>query len=257
MVSSIAGSKCASSFKRRMVRNGKARASATACSFHPWPSSRSVARQMSTLDMEARITFSVIDRIAAVASSTSHTSTSIVASPAVIAFFTRRLPTSIVSPFSVGFTQGGWMIPTILMEATICSSIAGGTGVRRALFGLGRRVRGSTLRSSAMTDSSWLRFCPPCVLGRPLPRGASRSAGARARAARGQRPIPCGGGRRCASRFIILPFTRFAPVCFRSSCDSHRISMFHLCSMSPWVLPCPRGPACRASAVWLRVHWVR
>ena len=95
-----------------------------------------MARQMSTLDIEARIRFSATARIASAASSASHTITVINGSSAAMAAFTRRLPTTIVSASPVSVTQGGWMMPTALMEATSCSSIAGGAGVRRGLFGL-------------------------------------------------------------------------------------------------------------------------
>ena len=69
ITSSIAGCRCASSFRRRTVRTGKASASPMACSFQLWASSRSIARQMSTLDIEARIRFSATERIASAASS--------------------------------------------------------------------------------------------------------------------------------------------------------------------------------------------
>ena len=87
-------------------RGGNASASAIACSFQPWASSRSIARQMSTLDIEARIRFSATERIASAASSASHTMTSISASPALIAAFTRRLPTTIISRPSFGGDAG-------------------------------------------------------------------------------------------------------------------------------------------------------
>src|SRR5258708_31819846 len=61
-----------------------------------------------------------------------------------------------------------------------------------------------------MVGSCWLRFHPPCAWGRPLPRGASWSGGARARPARGQRPVPCGDGRRCGSHFLALVFFAIA-----------------------------------------------
>ena len=206
ITSSIGGCRCASSFSRRTVRTGNASASPIACSFQPWASSRSIARQMSTLDIEARIRFSATERIASAASSASHTSTSITGRSALIAAFTRRLPTTIISPSSFGVTQGGWMMPTALIEASklfvhrrrhrraagIVRIGLEGTGIDAAKFGHDWLL--------------WLGFHPPCVSGRPLPRGASRPAGARARAARGQRPVPCGGGRRCGSRFISHAF---------------------------------------------------
>ena len=77
ITSSIGGCRCASSLRRRTVRTGSASASPMACSFQPCASSRSIARQMSTLDIEARIRFSATERIASAASSASHTSTSI------------------------------------------------------------------------------------------------------------------------------------------------------------------------------------
>jgi hypothetical protein len=80
--------------------------------------------------------FSATERMASAASSASHTSTSISGRSAAIAAFTRRLPTTIVSPSSFRVTQGGWMMPTALIEASSCSSIAGDAGVRRGLFGL-------------------------------------------------------------------------------------------------------------------------
>ena len=113
----------------------------------------SVARQMSTLVIEARIRFSDIERMASALSSASQTSTSMRSSPAAMAALARRLPVMMVkSPFC-SVTRGGWITPTALIDATSCSSIAGGAGVRRGLFGLGLRARGSTLRSSAMMGS--------------------------------------------------------------------------------------------------------
>ena len=91
---------------------------------------------MSTLFIEARIRFSATERIASAASSASQTMTVISDRPAAIAAFTRRLPTTIIRPPSFGVTQGGWMMPTALIEATSCSSMAGGAGVRRGLLGL-------------------------------------------------------------------------------------------------------------------------
>ena len=64
MKSSIAGCRWASSLRRLTVRTGSASASAMACSFQPCASSVSVARQMSTLVIEARIRFSDTDRMA-------------------------------------------------------------------------------------------------------------------------------------------------------------------------------------------------
>ena len=84
MKSSIAGCRCASSLRRRTVRTGRASASAMACSVQPCASRASVARQMSTLVIEARIRFSDTERMASAASSASHTSTSIAARPAAI-----------------------------------------------------------------------------------------------------------------------------------------------------------------------------
>ncbi len=195
MMSSIAGCRCASSFRRRTVRTGNASASPIACSFHPWASSRSIARQISTLDIEARIKFSATERIASAASSASQTSTSINGRSALIAAFTRRLPTTIISPSSFGVTQGGWMMPTALMEASNCSSIAGDTGVVRGLFGLTWRVRGSTARSSAMMGSCLVGVSSSLCFGKTPPARRIPAGGARARPARGQRPVPCGGGR--------------------------------------------------------------
>ena len=196
---------CASSFSRLMVRTGRLSASAIACSFQPRFSRSSTPRQMSTLVMDARIRFSDSDTIGMFASSSSFlTSTSIVGSSAVIAAFTRRPPALTMSSPSASRTTGGWMMPIALIEATSCSSIAGGTGVRRGLFGFGLSVRGSTLRSSAMVCSCVDRFCLPSASGDPPPpaavaagrgKGEAGEAGPRARA----RVDPCGGGRHCGT----------------------------------------------------------
>jgi hypothetical protein len=108
---------------------------------------------MSTLVIEARTRFSATGRIAAATSSASQTNTTITGHSASIAAFTRRWPTSIVSPPSFRVTRGGWIMPTALIEASNCSSVAGGTGAVRRLFKLAWRARGSTLRSSAMVGS--------------------------------------------------------------------------------------------------------
>ena len=104
ITSSIAGCRCASSFSRRMVRTGNASAPAMAGSFQPWDSSRSIARQVSTLVIEARIRFSATERIASAASSALQTSTSIAGRSAAIAAFTRRRPATITRPSSFGVT---------------------------------------------------------------------------------------------------------------------------------------------------------
>jgi hypothetical protein len=56
--------------------------------------------------------------------------------------------------------------------------------VLRGLFGLVIRLRGSTLRSSAMMGSCGVALCPPYFSGRPPPPAASRRAGARAKPAK-------------------------------------------------------------------------
>ena len=139
--------------------------------------------------------------------------TSIAGRSAVIAAFTRRLPTTIVSPSSFGVTQGGWMMPTALIEATqllvhrrrhrraagIVRIGLESTGIDAAKFGHGWLL--------------WLGFHPPCASGRPLPRAASRPGGARACAAgSAQRDAPL--RRRTAMRqpspaFAFSPF----PLC--------------------------------------------
>ena len=81
----------------------------------------------------------------------------------------------VISPLSFWETQGGWIMPTALIDASNCSSIAGGTGVRRRLFGSGRRVRGLTLRISAIPLS--------CALQARRGKGAQREAKRRTLAA--------------------------------------------------------------------------
>ena len=154
ITSSIDECRCASSFRRRTVRTGNASASPMACSFQACASSRSIARQISTLDIEARIRFSATERIASAASSASHTSTSITGRSALIDAFTRRLPMTIVQVV-IRRDHAGWLDDA--------DGPDGGDELfvhcrrhRRAagLFGLACRVRGSTLRSSAMAGSS-------------------------------------------------------------------------------------------------------
>ena len=159
---------------------------------------------MSTLVIDARIRFSDSDTIGTFASSSSFlTSTSIIGSSAVIAAFTRRPPALTMSSPSASRTTGGWMMPIALIEATSCSSIAGGTGVRRGLFGFGLSVRGSTLRSSAMVCSCVDRFCLPSASGDPpgpAAVAAGRGKGEPAQpGARASRADPCGGGRHCGT----------------------------------------------------------
>ena len=106
---------------------------------------------MSTLVIEARMRFSLTDRIGSASSSGSPTTTSITGKPALIAAWTRRLPAMIVSLPSYSATRGGWMIPTgDMIEARSWSSIAFGTLVRRGSSGFRTRILGSTLRSSAI-----------------------------------------------------------------------------------------------------------
>ena len=102
------------------------------------------------------------------------------------------------------------MMPIALIEATSCSSIAGGTGVRRGLFGFGLSVRGSTLRSSVMVCSCVDRFCLPSASGDPPRPPQSRPAGQGRAGEAG--PRACAGGplRR-------RPSLRHRRPCFRTS----------------------------------------
>ena len=78
------------------------------------------------------------------------------------------------------------MMPTALIEASSCSSIAAGTGVRRGLFGLIRRVVGSTLRSSAMACSCLVGVLSSLNFGKTPP--ARRIPIRRGKGARSARP---------------------------------------------------------------------
>ena len=78
------------------------------------------------------------------------------------------------------------MMPTALIEASNCSSIAGGTGVRRGLFGLGRRDTGI---DAAKFGHDWLLclgISSSLCFGKTLP--ARRIPARRGKGARSARP---------------------------------------------------------------------
>ena len=175
-----------------------------ACSFQPWASSRSIARQMSTLDIEARIRFSATERIASAASSASHTSTSIdrqfrrdrglhpaVADddhqPVVLRGHARRLD-------DADRLDRGEQLFVHRRRHRRAAGIVRigleGTGIDAAKFGH------DWLLWVGVSSSLCFGKTPPA---RRIPdrRGKGvRSTGARSAT------HPCGGGRRCGSRFL-------------------------------------------------------
>ena len=189
MCSSIGGWMLARSLSLRIVRVGRASVAEIASTFQPAASSRSIARHWSTGDRGARTTFSMIAAMAWSLMLPSATRTVIVAKSLAIAPLTRRSPTTISSPAGVSFTTGGWMIPTTLMAAAICSSATGLAALRRGLSGLTTRVRGSTVLSSMARCSSgsglpaWGDLSPGRGAGRRAPWPASGPARRRTRPA--------------------------------------------------------------------------
>ncbi len=183
--SSIAGSSCASSRSLRRVRTGRARAVAMACSVHSAETRASMARHWSTGPIWARTTFSDIARRASPPSSGPRTSTRISAHPAAMAAATRRCPATISRSSPSSRTTGGCRMPTARMLATICASGCSPADMRRGLFGLTFRVRGSTgLRCMVLCSLSgsavpFSRTIPPAA--------ASRSC----RHHCGRAPLPC------------------------------------------------------------------
>ncbi len=209
--SSIAGSSCASSRSLRRVRTGRTSAVAMACSVHSAETRASMARHWSTGPICARTTFSDIARRASPPSSGPRTSTRISGHPAVIAAATRRCPatTSRSSPSSR--TTGGCRMPTAWMLATICASGCSPADMRRGLFGLIFRMRGSTdfrcmaLCSLSGSAVSFSRTTPPAAAARscrhhcgraPLPCRSARPARG-LREARGRGSAGGDGAKRC------------------------------------------------------------